>query len=184
MNFSFNVNLSDDDYLKFNYFMATESDIGKKQVLKYRILLIVIWLIGALVILLRANFSRHVLPFLPFYLVVYLIIRLTYIPCLKWHIKRQIKSMKKNGTMLYSPHTTLEFYDDFLVETTPDSRSEQKYASIKSVSIVTGKAIYFHINYAMAVILPMSCFGPNAQYGDFVEFVQKKFNNVKVYDKG
>ena len=92
--------------------------------------------------------------------------------------------MKKNGTMLYSPHTTLEFYDDFLVETTPDSRSEQKYASIKSVSIVAGKAIYFHINYAMAVILPMSCFGPNAQYGDFVEFVQKKFNNVKVYDKG
>ena len=83
--------------------------------------------------------------------------------------------------MGYSPSSVIEFYEDSFVETTPDNKTEQRYASIERISIVDNKMIYIHVNNIMAYILPLSCFETKEQYDEFFEFIKTKCFNIDIY---
>ena len=89
--------------------------------------------------------------------------------------------MKKNGKAGYSPESVLEFGDETFIETTPDNKTEQRYASIERISIVDNKMIYIHVNNIMAYILPLSCFETKEQYDEFFEFIKTKSANIDIY---
>ena len=89
--------------------------------------------------------------------------------------------MKKTGKAGYSPESVLEFGDETFIETTPDNKTEQRYASIERISIVDNKVVYIHVNNIMAYILPLSCFETKEQYDEFFEFIKTKSANIDIY---
>ena len=84
--------------------------------------------------------------------------------------------------MGYSPSAVIEFYEDKIVETTPDNKSEYKYSGVERISLVDNKVIYIHLNNIMAYILPVSCFENMEQYNAFLGFITTKCANFDKYN--
>lgn len=83
--------------------------------------------------------------------------------------------------MGYSPESIMEFYEDRLVETTSDNKTELKYSAVERISIVDHKVIYIHVNIIMSYLMPISCFESKEQYDSFLEFMRTKCANIDIY---
>ncbi len=181
MKFSFNVNLTDRDYLDFNLFGLMRSPYGKKQLRSSRIILIAMLVIYAGISLYGGGFTRDTLigmiPPVMVILLALLLLKRFYVSIIKWNVK----SLKKTGKMAYSPVAVLEFSEDSIIETAAEERTEKKYSMVERISIVDNKVIYIHTNNVMAYILPMSCFESKEQYNSFLEFISSKCLNVDTY---
>lgn len=182
MKFRFNVNLSEQDYLDFNLFLNLKSHYGKGQMKTIRILLAImcVFMIGVFVVL--AEFSGiGMVLFLVFGIVVLIFSQMFLEKSFARTLTKQMRNLKKRGKMAYSPESVLEFYEDVLVETTPENRNEQKYSSIDRISIVDNKVIYIHISNLAAYLLPVSCFESKEQFDDFLSFIKTKCGIVDTY---
>lgn len=186
MLYRFDVNLTEQDYYEFNRFHIFTSHYGKKQFEKSRILISVIPLI-----LLILRFGSYVLSS---FAVENLVVCIVYILLsvfiffiskpLVWFVsKLQIKQMKKQGKLPFSPASTLEFYDDCFMEITPDNKTESKYSLVDSIYIVNGKMIYIFTNSVLAYILPIAAFASSEQYNSFMDFITKKTKPAIVVDE-
>ena len=181
MLFNFNVNMTDQDYLDYNIFIALTSPYGKKNIIKARFIMTVPLVILCLFLLYRKGFpTRSSITVLSCLLMI-VISQLIYVPLLKSGIKKHINKSKKKGKLGYTPISTHEFYEDSFVEISPDGRIEAKYSTVERVSIVKNKVIYLHINYAVSHILPLSCFESKEQFEDFIAFISTKCANVDRY---
>ncbi len=178
MNFSFNVNLTDKDYLEYNKFWALRSPYGKKQLRQFRLIIGAIIIAFALISLISGGFSLDsfigIIPLLILFVVFQALLK----PLFKLSLKAQMKTLKKSGKMGYAPSATIECGDDSFTEITPDNKTEQKYSAIERVSVVDGKVIYIHINNVMSYILPIVSFESKAHYESFIEFI--KSNNLLI----
>ena len=180
MRFQFSVNLTDQDYLDYNVFTLIKSPYGKKQVMSVRIFFAVLGGVLSLITFWGGDFSLETfIGSIPMVIIVLAVI-LLWPRFLAWSIKCQVKAVRKNGKMAYSPQSVIEFYDDYFVETTPDNKTEQKYLSIERISIVDSK-IYIHVNSVMSYILPLSCFESKEQYSAFLDFVKTKCTTIDIY---
>lgn len=181
MYFNFNVNLTDKDYLDYNTFWMIKSPYGKKQMLKIRILITVCIAIFALGFLLGEKNAVNIwIGVIPYFLLLGLF-QLLLNPTMVWILRGNIKSLKKQGKMGYSPNSEMEFFDDGFTETTPQNKTEQKYASIERISVVKGKIIYIHVNNVMSYLLPVSCFDSKEQYDAFLNLIKTKCSIVDIY---
>ena len=181
MNYRFNVTITDQDYLDYNTFWMLRSPYGKKQMKSFRIVITVFWVIASLVTLFMDGFSIvSVFGLIPF-VIVFFLIQILFPIFFSWALKLQIKSLKKSGKMGYSPESTIEFYEDRLVETAPDNKTELKYSAVERISVVDHKMIYIHVNNIMSYILPISCFESVEQYDSFLEFIRTKCANIDIY---
>ena len=178
---TFNINSSDKDYLDYNTFWMLKSPYGKKQKTSLRIMITVFFGIIALVALFINDFAVEALIYLTPLAVVFLIIQCTLNYFLIQSIKSNIRNLKKSGKMAYSPVAQIEFNEDSFTETTPDNKTEQKYAAIERVSVINGNTVYIHVNNVMAYILPSSCFVSKKQIDDFLAFIKTKCSNIDVY---
>lgn len=181
MEFRFNVNLTDADYLDYNKFWMLRSPYGKKQILSIRIMLVVLFSVFILISLFGGGFSLDsfigIIPLLILLIVSELLFNRFFI----FGLKNQIKSLKKSGKMGYSPSSVLEFYNDKFVETTEENKTEQKYTAVERISIVDNKVIYIQVNNIMAYTLPLSSFESKEEYNSFLEFIKTKCNVIDVY---
>ena len=181
MKFQFNVNTTDKDYFDYNKFWMLRSHYGKKQMMGFRIVIAVIFGVYIFISLYGGNFTVDsfisVIPMAILLIIFELLFSSLFILFLKGHLK----SLKKKGKMGYSPSSVIEFYEDSFVETTPDNKTEQRYASIERISIVDNKMIYIHVNNIMAYMLPLSCFETKEQYYEFFEFIKTKSANIDIY---
>lgn len=181
MRFKFNINLNDKDYLDYNTFWMIRSPYGKKQMLQFRVLIALVFVIFSFLSLFRGGFSAvawiGVIP----YAVLLLFFELLLNKFFVWVLKGNIKSLKSKGKMGYSPVSEMEFYDEYFVETTPDNKSEQKYSAVERVSVVGDRFIYIHVNNVMAYILRSSCFDSKEQYNEFLDFLRTKCTKVDLY---
>ncbi len=182
MKFQFNVNLSEQDYLDFNLFLNLKSHYGKGQMKTIRILLAImcVFMIGVFLLLGGFSGTARVL-FLVFGIIVMIFSQLFLEKTFARTLKKQMRNLKKRGKMAYSPESVLEFYEDVLVETTPENRNEQKYSSIERISIVDKKVIYIHISNLAAYLLPVSCFESKEQFDGFLSFIKTKCDTVDTY---
>ena len=114
--------------------------------------------------------------------IIFIIFELLLSPLYVLFLKFDLKFLQKKENMGYSPSAIIEFYEDVLVETTPDNKTELKYSAIERVSIVHNKIIYLHMNHIMSYSLPFSCFESKEQYYDFIKFIKSKFENIDIYD--
>ena len=181
MKFQFNVNTTDKDYFDYNKFWMLRSHYGKKQMMGFRIVIAVIFGVYIFISLYGGNFTvDSFISVIPMAILL-IIFELLFSSLFVFFLKGHLKSLKKKGKMGYSPSSVIEFYEDSFVETTPDNKTEQRYASIERISIVDNKMIYIHVNNIMAYILPLSCFETKEQYDEFFEFIKTKCFNIDIY---
>lgn len=181
MKYQFNVKLNDQDYIKLNNFCMVKSYYGKKQMKSIRILFIALFAALWLLSLVSGGFTKEsfigVIP-----TVILCVLVQVFLPKIfMWLNKMHIKNLKRDGKMPYSASSVMEFYDDYFAESTPENKTEQKYAAVERISVVEGETIYIHINKLMAYILPVSCFNSKEQFESFVEFIKTKCENIDVY---
>ena len=146
MHFSFNVNLSEEDYFKFNKFVMLRSHYGKKQIRQLRVITAVLAVLLMLLFAFAWGFSLStligIIPMAILFGALEIIIPKILTLSLKW----QIKGMKKSGKMPYTPTSVIEFYDERWGETSEDTKTELSYSGIERISVVFEDAIYIQIN--------------------------------------
>ena len=181
MQFQFNVSLSENDYYEYNKFLMLRSYYGKKRINTMRSIITVICALVVVLMLFRygSTFTAFIgaMPMIILFILFQLLLKPYYILLLKLSLKKLNKSEKKR----YSPTSVIEFSDECFIETTPETKSEQKYGTIDRISIVDNKVIYLHFNNFMAIILPVSCFETQEQYSEFLEFIKPKCANIDIY---
>ena len=84
--------------------------------------------------------------------------------------------MKKNGKLPYSDYATLEFFDDYFLETTENTKTEVKYDAVFKVRVNKPKAIYIYQNTVLAYIIPFDAFASDTEREKFIEFIYQKSN--------
>lgn len=181
MKFRLNISITFDDYCKFNEFQALRHPFGKKQILKNRIVTVTALCgLAFLSIMVEGFTAEAFLTRIPLFVAVGVFA--FFIPkIIMLMLRQQLKSMKKQGKLGYSPEAVMEFYDDYFVETTPDNKTEQKYTSVENVFAVDGKYVYIFINNLMAYIIPRSSFESVGQYNDFLSFLEARCGQVNYY---
>ena len=181
MHFKFNVNLSEQDYLDYNIFWLLKSPYGKKQLNQSRVILLVVFGIAFLYLLWDGGFSSDTWVTGITCLIYLAIAQLCMKPLLVLMTKINIKALRKNGKMGYSPSSEIEFHESSFVETTPTKKTEQSYEAVERISIISDKMIYIHVNNIMAYIIPLTSFDSKEQYDDFLTFIQTKCSNIDIY---
>ena len=178
MKFRLNISITFDDYYKFNEFQALRHPLGKKQILKNRIVTVVaLCALTFLSIMVEGFTAEAFLTRIPLFVAVGVFA--FFIPkIIMLMLKQQLKLMKKQGKLGYSPEAVMEFYDDYFVETTPENKTEQKYTSVESIFAVDGRFIYIFVNSIMAYIIPRTAFESSEQYGEFLSFLEAKCGKV------
>ena len=155
--FKINTKMNDKDYLEFNYYTINKTEHGKKNMRNIKILYSFVFLIVYVWFLILNRFS-----FYSFFLIIPLGIALlaTVLPknFFGRHTLKIVLSVYKKGKKPYSPESTIEFYEDSFVETTENSKQENKYESIYSVCVFNNNYIYIYINPALAYIFKISDF--------------------------
>lgn len=178
MEFRFNIDLTDKDYVDFNIFWQTKSRYGKKMLIIFRIILLILLSLPTLSAIRDIGFSAESIIS---GILLIIIPQLILMPFLKLAAKIQIKALIKNGKPPYSPHSVLTFYEDSFTEETEDNKTETKYSGIDRISIVENKLITIHTNSVQAYLLPAICFGSDIKYNSFKEFIKTKCAAVDTY---
>ena len=181
MNYKFDVNLTDKDYTDFNIFWMLKSPYGKKQMLKSRLILSVIFILAVLYVLITGEGILENFVFIGLMVVMLALFQLFMSRFFAFSLKNQFKTLKKSGKMAYSPESTMEFYDDIFVEYTEENKNEHKYTTIERISLVGDKIIYIHINNVMAYLIPISSFNSEEELRSFIDFIKTKAPIVDIY---
>ena len=181
MKYCFRVNISDEDYYKYNNFVALKSPYGNKMLTKCRIIILVVIACCALLLFINNDHpvKENLISIIP-ELALLAAIEIFLPRLLSLFVKITLKTQKKTGKPAYSASSQMEFYDDCFAETTEDGKTENKYSAVERVSVTDGY-IYIHINGLMAYILPKSSFSSDGQYEEFLNFITSKCGTVDKY---
>ena len=180
MKFKFDVTINEKDYIDYNVFMLTKSPYGK-QINTFRIILFVIPVIFIIISMLGGGSSvKSFVDVIPIIILI-IVLQLFLGPFFSFSVKTSIRLMKKTGKMGYSPESILEFYEDYLVETGKNQKTEHKYSGVERISVIENKMIYIHVNNVMSYILPVSSFQSDEQYNNFIAFMKTKCANIDKY---
>ena len=181
MNYKLDITLTDKDYTDFNIFWMLKSPYGKKQMLKSRLILSVIFILAVLYVLITGEGISENFVFIGLMVVMLALFQIFMARFFAFSLKSQFKTLKKSGKMAYSPESTMGFYDDIFVEYTEENKNEHKYTTIERISIVGDKIIYLHINNVTAYLIPMSSFTSAEELRSFIDFIKTKAPIVDMY---
>ena len=181
MLFQLNINLSEDDYLDFNKFHSFESAHGKKLINKTRFFFVLAMIILAALFLLLIGFTTFSIIYTALLLLFTLLYMVFFKKTLTWNIKRQIKRLKKIGKLPFDPVSTLEFYEDKMVDITASRRTEQGYSIFERMCVVKDRYILLYHSSVAAYILPVLQIKEQLNQEDFLEFLSQKCTNVEYY---
>ena len=180
MKFKFNVNTTEEDYFEFNKFCFLMLPSAKKVIKNMRFFAAVLVVCLMVFLIWCGRIPLNIISVFVFFILL-ILGQLLIKPMILSNMNKSIASDKQNGKIKYSLSATLEFYDDKFIETTADTKTEQKYKTVEQVSIVKDKVIYIHISDAIAYILPFSCFDSDNQANEFLEFLKSKCAAVNFY---
>lgn len=176
MLYRFQTKINDKDYYEFNKYHSVDSPDVKKIGLIGKLYVPAIFLLMFIYYIIRGDGWYS----LSFALSIFGIISVIWFFLLKplslLFIKIHIKFMKKNGKLPYSNYATLEFYDDYFVEITENTKTEVKYDAVFKVRINESKAIYIYQNAVLAYIIPFDVFDSDEDRNGFVSFICQKTN--------
>ncbi|MBO7304781.1 MAG: hypothetical protein J6V09_06130 [Clostridia bacterium] len=178
MHFKFNVNINDELYYRYNYFMAFRSYYGKIRQRRKRIALGAGCVLGfALYTLLEGLSGIAAVTTL----IVLILSQLFINSISRAQLNQAFKTMQRQGKLKYSANADVEFLENSFVETTEDYKTQQKYKLIDRVSMIAGEVIYIHLNNVISLIIPITAFESNHEYAQFVDFIKSKCDKVDVY---
>ena len=181
MLYQLNITLSEDDYLDFNTFHSFESTHGKKLIRKTRIFFILAMVFLAALVVLMLGWTTFSIIYAALLLLFALLYMVFFKKVLTRNVKKQIKHLKKVGKLPFEPVSTLEFYEDKMVEITALQRAEQSYSIFERICVVKGRYILLYKSSVSAYILPVLQINEHLNQKDFIEFLSKKCTNVEFY---
>jgi len=171
--FQFCYTLSEHDYFEFNKYHAFNSPANKKNMLIYRFVVPIIFVICGLIA--GAIVDEPIVTY--YFYFAFGIAAILWLIFFKWIMTKQIKKnigrIKKSGKLPYQRNVTISFEDDFFVETTESGESKVKYSAIERV-IIAEKAIYIYTNAVQAMLLPFTVFSNEQKRDEFIVFIEKK----------
>ena len=181
MFFQLNINLSEDDYLAFNNFHSFESAHGKKAIRKTRFFFILAMVILATFVILMLGWTTVSVVYTALLLLLTFLYMLFFRKVIARNIKAQTKRLKKIGKLPFEPFSTLEFYEDKIVETSATMRIEQKYDVFERICVVPERYVYLYNCSIGAYILPVAQIKAQLNQEDFLAFLSKKCATVEYY---
>ncbi len=180
MKFTFNIEMSNQDYYEYNKFMFLKSAYSKNAILLYKVLITVVFAAIILFELFDGKFTAYAfISAIPAAVLMVVWLQFDKIYCAA--LKSTVKHMAKKGKLLYSEHSYMEFFEDYFTEVSDTEKSEKKYTAIERISIIENKAVFIHINRAMSHMVYKKCAETDLQYAEFVEFIKTKCENVDIY---
>lgn len=181
MLFQLIIDLSEDDYLDFNKFHSFESKHGKKLINKTRIFFILAMVVLAALFMLVMGVTMFTVIYAAILLLFTLLYMVFFKKILTHNIKAQIKRLKKIGKLPFDPVSTLEFYEDKMVEITASRRAEQGYNIFERICVVKDRYILLYHSSVAAYILPVAQIDTQVNQKGFVDFLSSKCTNVEYY---
>lgn len=180
--FKFNVNLTEQDYYKFNNFNNEESKFGKKLVFMTRIFFLILYFITVSFFINKHGVNTTTfISLIPMFIIgVLFIVFIKRI--LRFFNKRGTTTLEKMGKKLYSPVSTVEFSDEYVLETTPETETKLNYTVLENAYIVRNEDVYIYINIQQVLIIPRKCFDSQEQWDSFLEFIKSKLDEVIVIE--
>ena len=181
MQYQINVALTEDDYLAFNHFHALESTHGKKQVLKSRIFMAAFFTILALIIYFIMGWDTFSIAYITFLGVFGFFYILFFKTIVRRNITKQINRLKKQGKLPFDAYTTMEFYDDKLVEITEKARTERSYDTLERICVMKDQYIFLYQSSITAILLPVPQLRAKADLNEFLNFLSAKCSKIEHY---
>ncbi len=184
MLFSFNVKLTDEDYLLFNEYALKNSGMSKKTNILSNILVSIIFIASGANLLITNGINPVSIVGVVFLCFVGLI----FLLCSKKFDTVFIKAftrfmLKGKAKKPYTPESILEFYDDFFKEIAPDNKSEVSYSAIDKIQVVMNSYVLIFIDSMRGYIVPFDCFRDSAEEKDFLAFLGTLTPNIEFFEK-
>ena len=179
MKYSFDISLSEKDYYEFNFYHLFNSEHGKKGILRSRLLVPVIFVLSLVYFAVKGAQAEALVFSGVFFLVISIIWFFSVKPLEKFLLKLRISSMLKKEKRPYTPDYKIEFYDDYIVEITENSKSEFKYDVLYKIAVNEGKAIYIYRNALVAQLIPFGAFATDTDRIEFLDFINAKINKER-----
>ena len=181
MLFQLNINLTEDDYLAFNNFHSFESAHGKKTLKKTRLFFTLTMVLLAALFVLAVGVTTFSVVYTVLLLLFTLLYMVFFKKILTHNMKAQIKRLKKVGKLPFDPVSTIEFYEDKMVEITSSKRIEQGYSSFERICVVKDRYILLYHSSVGAYILPVAQIKAQVNQENLVDFLSKKCTNVEYF---
>ena len=179
MRFQLNINLTVEDYIAFNRFAAFETPTGKTSYRRGRLLCILI----PLLILTVYVFARGWDTVSAVTVVVCGAVLAIYMLLFKkrWiaAMTKQIHKNLKTGAQRYDPVSSLEFFEDKLVDTTPTERTERSYNTIEHIYVDGDRYIFLFVSSYQAYLLPISQVRAQMDPAELLEFLSQKCGAIE-----
>ena len=181
MPYKLNIKLSDADYYNFNYFQTFETPSGKKNLLKIRILLVLCMaLVAAIAVVARGRSQTSMI-----YVIICVLLAVVFSLFLKKiminSLKKQLAALRKSGKLHYSPESEIEFFEEYIAETTPTENNKKSYDALEKVCICGDRYIYLFTSSVSAYILPVSQVASQLGKEEFLSFIRKKCDKIEFY---
>lgn len=181
MQYQFNINLTENDYIAFNHFHALDSLPGKKQVQKSRIFMAVFFAALAAIIILILGWTTFSITYITLLGIFGFVYILFFKKIVRRNITKQVQRLKKQGKLPFDAYTTMEFYDDKLVEITEKARTERSYNTLERICVVKDQYIFLYTSSVGAHLLPIGQLIAQTNLNDFLNFICQKCRTVEYY---
>lgn len=184
MRFSFNVQLTDEDYLLFNEFALKNSGMSKKADTVTKILVSSIFILAGVNLVLTngANPVSAVGVILLFIMgLIFLLFSKKFAALYTKKFTRIL--IKGKAKKPYTPDSVIEFYDDFFKEICPDNKSEINYTAIDKISVIMNRYVLIFIDSMRGYVIPFACFKDEAEERDFLAFLGTLTPSIEFFEK-
>lgn len=169
---SLDINLSEEDYIKFSQFHSLNNKQSKKSGRKLKIYFSVVILLCFLVMYMQngtTNLGAYVN--LLIFAAVVVIIMLSIPAINKLIVKKVISNQKKQGKLPYKESFELTFFETGIVEKTDTSVASIKYEEIEKIN-ETDDAIYVYLGAVQAIVIPKRCL--NGKRDEMMDILNSK----------
>ena len=184
MRFSFNVKLTDKDYLLFNEFALKNSGMSKRADALSKILVSIIFIVSCANLLITDGIT----PVTVVAVIILCLLGLIFLLCSKKFNTVFTKTftrftLKGKAKKPYTPESTLEFYDDFFKEIAPDNRTESNYTAIDKICVVMNSYVFIFIDSIRGYIVPFASFKDADEEKAFLAFLGTLTPNIEFFEK-
>ena len=175
-----NIRLTEEAFLSFNLF-TNMRNLKQNKTLRNSGIIVLICGIVLITLSIINSYSGSSRP-LGIGFVTYGILMLCFQKSLqKSAIKRQIKTMKKQGKLPFEPEYTMDFGEDTLRDISHTQITELSYTALDQICVIPNKVVYLYKSPISGYIIPMSAFASVDECNALLRFLQYKKPSLPVH---
>ena len=179
MSFFLNIAPTDDDFLLFQVFFGLYTERGMQTIKKTRLLVLCSIPVVALFCYSMSYSIWTVFDFTFLYSLFAVFYLLFHKRLIKKAITKNVKRMLEADPALFDRASVLEFYEDRLIERTPDKTIEEMYSRIRAVYVVPDKAVYLMDGTSSGFIIPMAQLRMQTDERSFISFISTRCGSLE-----